>query len=152
MKPFAKIRARRQAPLFVSGALVQVFLVLAFFLVVSYDSEPTLFSIPAGIQLPALKGNQQTISGIRIEAIKEGYAIEGVALEVERDRHGKVLDRSIDLMTSMLVRARQQNPEFDSLLFIADSSLPFEHLAPLMRSAEAAGLTRWNLLVATNSP
>jgi len=152
MKPFAKIRPRSPAPLFVTGALVQVFLVLALYLVIAYDSEPTLFSVPAGIQLPALTGNANSASGIRVESTREGYNIEGVGLEVERDRRGQVLDHSIKAMTTMLVKARRQNPDFDSILFVADSSLTFENLAPLMRSAEAAGLTRWNLLVAKAAP
>ncbi len=144
---YVPIRPRRHAPLFVTGALVQVFLALLLFLIVTFDSDATPLSVPAGIQLPPVAGGYDELTTIRVEASKEGFSIEGVGVELERDRKGRVTDESIRLMSSLLIRARQQNPEHDSLLLVADGRLPFEVFTPLLQSAEAAGLTRWNLLV-----
>lgn len=147
-KQFVTLRPRRAVPSLVTGSLVQVFLSLLFFLIVSFDTDMTPMSIPAGILIPRVAGSYEPIEAIRVEASKEGFSIEGVGIELERDKRGKVTDDSVRQMAAALIRARQQHPDHDSLLLVADGRLPFQMFDPLLKSAEAAGITKWSLVVA----
>ncbi len=147
-KQFVPIRPRRPAPLLVTGSLVQVFLALLFFLIVFFDGDMTPLSVPAGITLPRVSGSYEPIEAIRVEASVEGFSVEGVGLEIERDKSGAVSEESVKQMASALIHARQQHPDHDSLLLVADGRLPFHTFDPLLKSAEAAGITKWSLEVA----
>src|SRR5688572_32425580 len=93
-----------------NGALVQIFLALMLYLVVVYDSDITPQSVPSGIRLPQVLGSRDPLEAIRVEVGKEGFNVEGETIALERDSRQRVKKASLNELTSLLVRTRQQSP------------------------------------------
>lgn len=148
MKTFVTLRPRRRPPSLMMTALVDIFLVLLLFLLKTFSTDQTMLSVPAAIRLPQAVGNATAPKSLRIEVGKDVYAIEGRGFTLEANAKGELSEEEEQRLVRLFLEVRQLQPEFNAVALMADSDVPFRKLQPLIKAAEAVGLTEWSLVVA----
>ena len=147
MKTFIKSRRRAEPRSLMLTALVDVFLVLLVFALKLYSTAPAMASVPAGIRLPQASAKQPMPKSLRLEVTKEGYAIEGTPFTLEFKK-GAMTEEDEQNAIRLLLEIRQLQPEYTAIALVAEESTPFSKLQPLIKIAEAVGLTEWSLVAA----
>ncbi len=148
MKPFVTLRPRTKPVSIMLTALVDIFLVVLLFLLQTFATDQTMQSVPAGIRLPQAVGSAQAPNSLRIEVGKDVYAIEGRGFTVKANARGELTEEEEQRLVRLFLEVRQLQPEYHSIALLADGQTPFSKLQPLIKAAEAVGLTQWTLVVA----
>ncbi|MEQ6886176.1 biopolymer transporter ExbD [Salicola sp. Rm-C-2C1-2] len=126
-------------------ALMDIFTILVFFLMVN-SSDVQVLKEDSDIQLPRSKAEQVPESTLRVVVAGESILVGGREVaRLEGVSDGEGGEVIMDLQAHLA--GRPEAGEDAGAMIVADRSLDYARLRPVMRSAVNAGYTRLHLAV-----
>lgn len=145
MKTFLKTRRRPRSYSLMLTALVDIFLVLLLFALKLFVTPPAQASVSAGIRLPQAAAKSPLPKALTVEVTRDGYTLEGTPFTLQQ-KNGVVAEEEEKEAVRLFLETRQLQPDYSAIALVAEESIPFAKLQPLIKIAESVGLTEWTLV------